>query len=135
MKNYDEIKLLLMETNLDILLIVETWLKDVVPDSMIQIEGYNILRSDRDLNSGKQTGGGVCLYIKQNINYKQLDNLITCTPSLESIWLKIKIPKTRRWVIGGIYRPPDGPESTFLEELESNLISIINELVHLYFFS
>lgn len=43
----------------DILVISETWLNKSVPDSTIQINGYNLFRSDRP-----SKGGGVAIYIK-----------------------------------------------------------------------
>ena len=42
--NFDEIKLLVMERNIDILCIRETWLHSHTPDALVYITNYNIFR-------------------------------------------------------------------------------------------
>jgi exonuclease III len=44
----------------DIICITETWLKKQIPDDVIQIHNYTLLRRDRK----EREHGGVCLYIK-----------------------------------------------------------------------
>ena len=47
----------------DIAAITETWLKESIPDAIVNIEGYQLFRRDR-----KHKGhGGVCLYIGNHI--------------------------------------------------------------------
>ena len=47
-----------------IICLTETWLNgDNDPDSAYQIDGYQLIRSDRSPHSGKRAGGGVCAYI------------------------------------------------------------------------
>ena len=41
--------------------IAESWLGPVVDDSLIHIEGYSVLRQDRNVN-----GGGVALYVRND---------------------------------------------------------------------
>ncbi len=41
--------------------ISETWLKSSVPDTMVEIENYDIYRNDCTLASGKLSGGCVCV--------------------------------------------------------------------------
>lgn len=41
----------------------ETWLTESDPDSSVELEGFTLLRADRDSNSGKTKGGGVCVFI------------------------------------------------------------------------
>ena len=43
----------------------ETRLNSTIPDSMIHIDGYDIIRKDRSRN-----GGGVCIYIRNTITTK-----------------------------------------------------------------
>ena len=49
---------------IDILGLNETKLHKTIPDSQVDIEGYDILHRDRNRN-----GGGVALYIRQSLNY------------------------------------------------------------------
>ena len=51
--------------NPDVIIITETWLDPVIPDSFVAINSYDLLRCDRDSN-----GGGVALYIKSSISYE-----------------------------------------------------------------
>lgn len=48
------------------LALTETWFGEDVPDNLIQIEGFSHIRLDRDANSGKTKGGGVCMYIRDS---------------------------------------------------------------------
>ncbi|XP_072768925.1 uncharacterized protein, partial [Nerophis lumbriciformis] len=63
---------LLMRRNKDfssscVLCFTETWLSASVPDSTVQLEGFQLLREDRDAGlSGKKRGGGVCFFINNS---------------------------------------------------------------------
>ena len=56
----DEIAHTLNNVDADIALFTETWLSGCVPDSPINIKGYQLFRRDR---VGWQHGG-VCMYVK-----------------------------------------------------------------------
>ena len=55
----DELTLYLKNNNVDIACITETWLKSTVPSSIINIDGYDVLRNDR---RDDVIGGGVCIH-------------------------------------------------------------------------
>ena len=55
---------------IDILGLNETKLDKTIPDIQVDIEGYDILRRDRNRN-----GGGVALYIRQSLNYVNRQDL------------------------------------------------------------
>ena len=57
--------MLIKDSNIDVLAISETWLSNIIPDSFVNINGYKLYRKDR-LN---KTGGGVAIFIKENINH------------------------------------------------------------------
>ncbi|GFR67032.1 endonuclease domain of the non-LTR retrotransposon LINE-1 [Elysia marginata] len=63
----------------------ETWFKEVQTDSSCNIDGFTIVRGGRTLNSGKQRGGGVCLYLNKSWcdpnNIYKVNHL--CTPYIE----------------------------------------------------
>ena len=48
----------------------ETRLDNTIPDSQIDIEGYDILRRDRNRN-----GGGVAFYVAQSLTYVNRQDL------------------------------------------------------------
>ena len=64
-KHIDELKLFMKEISFDILCINETRLDNTINDNIIKIPGYDIVRRDRDRN-----GGGVAIYIRNIISYK-----------------------------------------------------------------
>ena len=54
---------------ISVLAISETWLNSYVPDNMINIAKYELVRGDRTAESGKRAGGGVCFYIQDKYNF------------------------------------------------------------------
>ena len=62
-KHIDELRVLMIDQTPDILAINETRLDSTISDSIIKLEGYDIVRQDRARN-----GGGVALYIRSTIN-------------------------------------------------------------------
>ena len=56
-KHIDEICVLLATKNFDILALNETRLDHSIPDDLVNIPNYDIIRNDRNRN-----GGGVCIY-------------------------------------------------------------------------
>ena len=69
---FEQIKLILYdpETQLDILMLTETWLNWTHSDSEYNIPGYRLERKDRQ---GK-TGGGVLAYISDKLTYMREQN-------------------------------------------------------------
>ena len=57
-KYIDEIRLLLYDKKLDVLALNETRLDSSISDELLTIDGYDIIRADRNRN-----GGGVCIFI------------------------------------------------------------------------
>jgi hypothetical protein len=53
LKHRDEITLLLHDKKLDVLALNETRLDSSISDDLMNIEGYDILRSDRNKNGGE----------------------------------------------------------------------------------
>ena len=67
LKHKSEIEMLLRENKIDILALNETKIDEVVSDSLIDIDGYNHERFDRNRH-----GGGVLVYVKDTITYDRL---------------------------------------------------------------
>ena len=99
----DEIAIELDRNKIEIAVFTETWLSQNIPSKPLNINGYDLLRNDRD---GKQ-GGGVCVYIKQDIPYKRvlLDN-----QDKEIIWINTNPKRMPRDIpnmtIAGVYHSP-----------------------------
>ena len=84
--------------NFDVLFITESWLKAAVPNSLIDpSHTYNILRRDRAIS----TGGGVCIFIKKHISFKEVE----LNGSVEALAVDILLKRCKyRFII--VYRPP-----------------------------
>jgi exonuclease III len=117
-----KVKLLLGKTNTAVLALLETWLSDTVGNGEIAIDGYKIIRKDRDRH-----GGGVALYIREGLAYNIRPDLSEGT--FEAVWVKIMLPKTKSFLICMCYRPPR--DSAFLSHFE-NVLSKINPGTDLY---
>ena len=58
-----EVQEFLLRNNVDIGFITETWLKDVISDTIVSIAGHKIYRRDRLV----EQHGGVCIYVRDCI--------------------------------------------------------------------
>ena len=113
---FNEITLLLEESNIDILAVTETHLDRSVRNETVKIfTGYEVERHDRDKN-----GGGCLLYWKENLDVI-VNSIMNATKATESVWIELHI-HSQRYLMGSIYRPPD--KYDFYEKLKIVLDSI-----------
>ena len=54
--------------DIDILAINETKLDATIKDGEVHLPGYDVVRKDRESNG--RNGGGVCIYVRSNINFQ-----------------------------------------------------------------
>ena len=107
-----ELNLIAKESNAAIIAITETWLDVTYTDASVNIEGYNLVRRDREGHAG-----GVCAYIREDLafnNRSDLNNL-----DLEDLWLGILLPKSKPLYIGVCCRTDDNKKC--LDCLENTL--------------
>ena len=107
----DELRVLVDTEKPHIMCINETKLDHSVDDALINIDNYSIIRKDRN-----KFGGGVALYIHQNIQFEVKHDLMC--DELESLSIQIKNGKFKPFILTTIYRPPGKPVSYF-SDLES----------------
>ena len=82
-KHIDELRVLLSDKPLDILSINETRLDDSVSDNEVYIPGYDIIRRDREHNG--RFGGGVCIYVRSNINFSLRPDLSDISSMIKGV--------------------------------------------------
>ena len=63
----DDLRIFVTDSKIDILAINETKLDSSIGDSEISLPGFKVVRRDRPVNG--RCGGGVCIYLRNNINY------------------------------------------------------------------
>jgi hypothetical protein len=112
-------KFLLKSLVVDVLAVTETWLTPLDSDSFCSIPGYNGFRNDR---IGK-CGGGVCLYIRNNLEIKILcKSPGNFTNNPEYIITDIKC-KTGKILLCVVYRRSNGNMfDNFIDGLSSHYI-------------
>ena len=113
----DEVTEFIVRNKINLSLITETWLKESVPDSVIDIPGFTLLRRDRL----SQIHGGVCAYIKEtHYKYKRLDDL-NCCDDHECLWIYLRptrLPRGLTCIITSvIYHPPGADGALLLDHL------------------
>ena len=77
----------------------ESKLDGTISDTEVYIPGYIIIRKDRS-----RSGGGVALYIRENLSYTNRIDLVPDT--LEIICVEINLPHSRSFLVSTWYRPP-----------------------------
>ena len=95
--------------NFDIFLVSETKLDESFPSNQFFISGYRMFRKDRNC-----FGGGLCIFVKENIASKQLN--LHLDKETEAIYLEINI-LLRKWLIVGLYKSPSQNNSLFFEKM------------------
>lgn len=94
----DEFRYIFVNSNVDIIAVSETWFLPVFEDNMFSLDGYRILRSDRNSH-----GGGVALYVKNGMNCKIINKSQFGDP-LEYILVEL-ICSNKKMLVGVVYRP------------------------------
>ena len=108
----------LIKSKLDIFLVSDTKIDHSFQNQQFSIDGYKIYR--RDKNS---FGGGLLFYVNENIPCRELTaEQIDC--NFEIIFLEITM-RTRKWLIFGLYKPPNQTEEYFFKKILEQLSIII----------
>ena len=121
-KKLDEIKNLLDGVNVDLICVTETLLKEAITDSAISIDGFDVIRKDRVGNRG----GGVCIYIKNNLNYKVV--LSESNNNIETIFIEIILHKSKL-LLGVVYKPPKKDGVGELEKILYDLSLLYSSII------
>ena len=103
----EEMRQIALASNAAVICISESKLDDTVLDGEVEIEGYKIIRADRNRN-----GGGVACYIKSDLSYNIRKDF---SAEIENIFFDILLPNSKPILVGIVYRPPD--KSDFLSKL------------------
>lgn len=106
MSKFNELKLCISDSKLDIVCLTESWLSDSVDDELIAIDGYKLIRNDRQYSRG----GGICVYYRNGITCALLSKSelyvgmghINIT---EFLFLEIRF-KHEKFLLGVVYNPP-----------------------------
>jgi hypothetical protein len=106
---FTEMCALVHDFDFDVFGVSETWLQPGTPSDNYNMPGYTMLRCDRSAGTADddvETGGGVALYIKQELMYQQHTFATELEPGIEALCVVLKV-KRRRLGLCVVYRPPD----------------------------
>ena len=128
-RKFDDIRMLLEKSNLDVFVLGETFLNTCIDETELNIPGYSFIHGDRSGPGCKSGGGGLLAYLKDKLEYEPILN--KCTPNLEGLWFTISLQSkanTNMWV-----RPPNASIDSSIQELELQLelleISLRHDIV------
>ena len=71
-------------------MISETKSDESFPFMQINIDGYNIFRSDRNAK-----GGGILMYVRDDIRCKLIS---MCNSTIESLFIELKL-RNKKWLL------------------------------------
>ncbi len=110
-----------------VLIITKTWLHPHIPNASMQLAGHPLLRWDRNKNSGKSRGGGLCIYAHDNwcnngtvIDKHCSTDLVYMSVRCRPFFLARELTVV---IITAVYIPPNANVNTAL----SLLLNVINE--------
>lgn len=115
----DELRILLAKQCLDVLCLNETRLDSTISDNIVHIDGYEIIRRDRNRN-----GGGVCIYIRTSMTYSLRNDF--ANDQYETLSIDISKPNSSPFNVTALYRPP-GCDDDFFVNLENIISTLDNE--------
>ena len=128
---WDTFKIQCLSSNLHFIGLSETWLSDKLPNEIIELSNeYTLLRNDRKwCDEGftePKKGGGVAIYIKNNVNFSDTtySHFNTSNINIESQWVLVTLPNSEPILVGNVYRPPQGSVDAFIQALDN----IFNEI-------
>ena len=112
--NYSKLTQLKAYTSMckhDFICFSETYLDSSTPDSLLEIDGYNLIRAD---HSGNIKRGGVCIYYKESLPVRVLS-----LPYLKEALLLEMIDNNKKIIVFVIYRSPSQSNREFNSFLSS----------------
>ena len=122
----DEVRSVMLNVKPDLGFFTETWLRETISDSQVNIPGYSFIARNRCVD----IHGGVGLYIHDSIKFKPLDEF--SDPDFESLWVWLRPRRLPRGfpclVAGTVYHPQLGVNNSgMLNHLTTTLTDIVGQ--------
>ena len=121
-RNFDNFSECVQTLNMpmSIIGVTETWLKNYEMD--LSLPSYSFVGNAR---RGRR-GGGVGIFVHNNIKFKRRCDLDICNDVVESIFIEV-YNKMKNYIIAVIYRPPQQSVQSFIDTIQSPLSVISTE--------
>ena len=92
-----------------------------VNSELFQIPGFKFVQKNRIAGEG----GGVAMYLSDDLKWKRRTDLET--DEIECIWVEVDIFKSKSFLVGCIYRPPDS-SSYLRKDFNKNLNEMLTKV-------
>ena len=113
----------LVQFNIAVAIITETWFSSQHPDALLQIDGYHLYRRDRI----DKKGGGVAIFVRNDINSNAVSfSRVQCDTLVEILWIRCTFLDAI-YYIAGCYHPP---KARYTDSVLTDLLS--NQLDELF---
>ena len=100
----------------DVTCLSETWLNSTWSDTELHIDGYNIIRRDRD---DSQRRGGTAIYYSTKCTARQRSDLFI--QDIETVWLELTLPNRKKALTCALYKRPNADFDAFKASLDNIL--------------
>lgn len=114
-----------------IIALTESWLHESISDSEINLDNFLTVRADRTRQSGKERGGGLCVFLNKRWCTNIKIHSIICTPDVEILTLSLRPFYLQREfptvVFGCVYCPPDANIQAAAELIAENANSMLSK--------
>ncbi len=84
----------------------EKRLDDNISNQDMHIDNHDLIRFDLSRKEG-----GICIYVKNSLNFFERKDLIR--DNLEAVFIEIHKPSSASFIVGTIYRPPSASAESF----------------------
>ena len=120
----DEINTVITINKCNIAVITESWLSSNITNALVSIPGYFCIRKDRP---NDQRGGGLCTYIKADLDFVELNDLTD--ENFETQWFLLKPERLPRGInsiiLATVYHPPHNNNNALRNHLFNSLDSAL----------
>ena len=127
---FDQLKQDLLDSEIEVFSMSETWLNRGIDSTILHIDGYVLLRVDRDNSDNthncKSTGGGLCTYVREGLtcDSSSYQDLNGSNRNIELQFLELNFPHSKNILLVNVYRPPDGNVEEAVDEITQKMDSI-----------
>ena len=105
--NFNQIEAHILSRDIDVMCISESWLLPLTANRFIDIPGYSVYRCDAGM------GGGVCVYVKEDLKVNILSTTLERPENIEDIWMTVQYRNLPSFIIGCVYRHPHALNNSF----------------------
>lgn len=122
---FDELSITILDHDIDVCAITETWFKHDLPSKVVTIPGFTMFAKSRlDRN-----GGGVAIYAKHHLNPSLPKDIVVPT-NLEVVWIKLRpqrLPRSITCIFCAVIYYPQ-PDHSVETQLTEHIITTMDEL-------